>query len=121
MKENDKRQIKQLLEDIKSLKETGVDFIIMYMHSGGQYNAEPTEYTKNLTQFLLNYGVDIVAGSHEHVVHGGIFSDINNNRLATYSLGLLMVLQGFMKNHLTRCLSILLHGIFILMNLKKIS
>ena len=86
-KENDKRQIKQLLEDIKSLKETGVDFIIMYMHSGGQYNAEPTEYTKNLTQFLLNNGVDIVAGSHEHVVHGGVFSDINNNRLATYSLG----------------------------------
>lgn len=86
-KESNKHQKKQLIDDINKLKEFSVDFIIMYMHSGGQYNSEPTEYTKTLTQFLLNHGVDIVVGSHEHVVHGGFFSDIKNNRIATYSLG----------------------------------
>lgn len=85
--ESDKRQKKQLIADIKELKQQNVDFIVMYMHSGGQYNSEPTKYTKKLTEYLLLNGVDIIAGSHEHVVHGGDFSNITNGKIATYSLG----------------------------------
>lgn len=85
--EKDKLQRKQLLADINELKELNVDYIIMYMHSGGQYNSQPTKYTKELTKYLLSNGIDIVAGSHEHVVHGGDFSNIKNEKLATYSLG----------------------------------
>lgn len=85
--ENNKRQKKNLITDIEKLKSSNVDFVIMYMHSGGQYNAEPTEYTKKLSEFLISSGVDIVVGSHEHVVHGGDFSGISDGKLITYCLG----------------------------------
>lgn len=59
----------------------------MYMHAGGQYNSSATEYTVKLADYLIQNGVDIVAGSHEHVVHGGDFSKISSGKLVTYSLG----------------------------------
>lgn len=68
-------------------KQEGADIVLLYMHAGGQYNAQPTEYTKELTGWLLKNGVDIVVGSHEHVVHGGNFSKISQGKLAAYSLG----------------------------------
>lgn len=78
---------KRCIKDICCLKEDGADLIVMYMHAGGQYNDKPTKYTKELTEWLLCQGVDIVAGSHEHVVHGGIFERLEQGKLATYSLG----------------------------------
>ncbi len=59
----------------------------MYMHAGSQYNDSPTMYTKNLTEWLLKNGVDIVVGSHEHVVHGGDFTRKEKGKMVTYSLG----------------------------------
>lgn len=37
---------KNIKRDIISLKEAGVDVLIMYMHIGGQFNTQPTNYTK---------------------------------------------------------------------------
>lgn len=84
---NDKHQKEHLLREIFELKVKDVDYIIMYMHAGGQYNSSPTEYTVKLADYLIQHGVDIVAGSHEHVVHGGDFSNISKGKLVTYSLG----------------------------------
>lgn len=78
---------RKLLKNIKKIKEKRPDFIIMYMHMGGQYNNEATIETKKLSSFLIKKGVNIVAGSHEHVVHGGRFDAINENKIETYSLG----------------------------------
>lgn len=64
---------KQIKRDIASLKKKGADIVIMYMHAGGQYNDEATDYTKQLSKWLSNAGVDWIIGSHEHVVHGGCF------------------------------------------------
>lgn len=92
--QNDKAQKRKLKAEIKALKDLNIDFLIMYMHSGGQYNSKPTEYTKRLTEYLFNNGVDIIAGSHEHVVHGGDFSKISKGKLATYSLGNFVGIAG---------------------------
>lgn len=78
---------RKLCQDILKMKSLSPDIIVLYMHAGGQYNSEATDSTKRLVEFLLNKGVNIVVGSHEHVVHGGSFSRINDNKLATYSLG----------------------------------
>ena len=86
--------MKNLLEDIKDIKAQNVDFTIMYMHSGGQYNPGPTEYTKKLSSYLISNGIDIIAGSHEHVVHGGDFSRKNEGKLVTYSLGNFVGIAG---------------------------
>ena len=85
---------KKLLADIKKTKEQSPDFIIMLMHAGGQYNSAATEETKKLTSFLLENGVDIVCGNHEHLVHGGDFSKIDFNKIAAYSLGNFCSLYG---------------------------
>lgn len=79
-----KRKIK---DDIKNLQKQNVDLIIMLAHMGGQYNNEASENTKRLCKFLIKNGVNIIAGNHEHTVHGGVFNNINENKLITYSLG----------------------------------
>lgn len=78
---------RDLRKQIQKIKKQGADIVIMYMHAGGQYNDSPTTYTKELANWLIKNGVDIVVGSHEHVVHGGDFSCKNQGKLITYSLG----------------------------------
>ena len=79
-----RRKIKM---DIKKLKKEKVDLIIMLAHMGGQYNKEATKNTKKLCKFLIDNGVNIIVGNHEHTVHGGEFDKIKQNKLITYSLG----------------------------------
>ena len=86
-KENDLLCKRRLLKEIKQIKEAGAEIIVMCMHAGGQYNKEPLKSTKKLSRFLLKHGVNIIAGSHEHVVHDGEFDEINENKISTYSLG----------------------------------
>ncbi len=79
--------MRRLKRDIREMKARKPDLLVLYMHAGGQYNAAPTKYTKQLTKKLLKMGVNIVVGSHEHVVHGGDFSRLSENQAAAYSLG----------------------------------
>lgn len=78
---------KRLVRELRQMKNQNPDIIVMMMHTGGQYNKEATKETKKLTSFLLKQGINIVVGSHEHVVHGGDFSNYIDNQLVTYSLG----------------------------------
>ena len=73
-----------IYKDLFSLKEMKPDFIIALLHIGGQYNDNPSSYTKETTNWFLNHGCDIVIDNHEHVVHGSYFS---NNQFAAYALG----------------------------------
>lgn len=78
---------RKLIKEIKNLKANNVDFIVMCMHFGGQYNDVATKRTKKLVKFLFKNGINIIAGNHEHVVHGGEFDKIKQKKVATYSLG----------------------------------
>ena len=53
--------------DVKSLKEN-VDFLIVFPHWGEEYSFNPTEFQRNMGKNLLNWGADIVMGSHPHVI-----------------------------------------------------
>ncbi|MBQ7188935.1 MAG: CapA family protein [Kiritimatiellae bacterium] len=88
------RERKELQADVARMKAAKPDFIVMGMHAGGQYNPVATKYTKELAEFIRGCGVDWIAGSHEHVVHGGDFSKITEGRLTTYSLGNFCGLNG---------------------------
>lgn len=85
---------KKLAADVSRMKVAKPDFIVMSMHAGGQYNPVATEYTKELASFIQGCGVDWIAGTHEHVVHGGDFSKFGDGRLVTYSLGNFDSLNG---------------------------
>ena len=83
-KENDTYQIRHLISDIQSCKDAGADCIVMCLHCGGQFNEEPTAYTKKIVKLCLDNGVHAVVTNHEHRIQRAWFTD---NRAVTYCLG----------------------------------
>lgn len=78
----------QMEEDIKKAHEES-DFIIVFPHWGTEYVYEPTATQKDLVEFYYELGVDLVIGSHPHVIQPveWITSDSGHNMLVYYSLG----------------------------------
>ena len=73
----------QAKEDIDKIK-TQVDVIIVSMHWGEEYVFEPTENQKEIAKYLSSLGVNLIIGSHPHVVEPvGYVGDT----LVIYSLG----------------------------------
>lgn len=71
------------------------DFVVMLLHSGGQYNTVPDAYTKMLADKLWEYGVDIIVGNHPHII---LPSTLEDGRFTAYCLGNLMYSDpGFTK------------------------
>ena len=75
--------------DIAEAKLFNPDFIIANMHWGLEYERIPSREQRELADWLLRQGVDLVIGSHPHVVQpmelrreGG-----GSDRLVVYSLG----------------------------------
>lgn len=76
-----------LLCDVIKLKWQNPDYIVLLAHMGGQYNEETSIETTKLCGFLRRIGVNLIIGSHEHVVHGVDFSKRMNRKYALYCLG----------------------------------
>lgn len=72
-----------LLDDIERLK-SQTDIIILLMHSGGQFNLFPGNYTKELVSRMKKLGVNIIIGNHPHVVQK---IEFDKSFFAAYSLG----------------------------------
>lgn len=62
---------KQVRKDIQKCRQKNADYIIMCMHSGGQYNNTPDPYTLSLVKWLSKQDIDFIIGNHPHVVHLG--------------------------------------------------
>lgn len=75
-----KEQVKQ---DIEKVKEK-VDVVIVAMHWGVEYTNTPTAYEIDAAEFLADQGVNIVIGTHPHVVQPVTWID---DTLVIYSLG----------------------------------
>ena len=73
----------QLKADIRKAKNES-DFVVMVMHSGGQYNDIPEAYTENLVKTIRNAGVDLIVGHHPHIIQKSVYK---NDVLTAYSLG----------------------------------
>ena len=77
-------------EDINKALRANPDVVIAVMHWGQEYQLNPVESQKKIALFLINQGVDLVIGSHPHVVEPSqIFTDSIRDRkhLIVYSLG----------------------------------
>lgn len=53
---------------IEQMKQIGAEFIVFYMHWGNEYQLQPNTYQKQIAQELSNLGVNIIIGSHPHVI-----------------------------------------------------
>lgn len=58
----------QIAKDIKKAKEAGADLIISMMHWGEEYQLIPNAYQRQIAAFLLRHEVQIILGSHPHVI-----------------------------------------------------
>lgn len=65
------------------------DCIIMVAHWGDEYTSEVSEYQKQWAAYLMDLGVDVLIGSHPHVLqpYGRLSDDKGNEMLVFYSLG----------------------------------
>ena len=61
-------------EDINRVRDK-VDVLIVAMHWGVEYTHVPTNYEKDMADFLASQGVDIIIGTHPHVVQPVDFID----------------------------------------------
>ena len=69
--------------DIEKVRDK-VDLLIVSMHWGTEYKSEPTEEQKREAEYLSSLGVDIIIGTHPHVIEPITYI---NDTLVIYSLG----------------------------------
>ena len=77
-----------ILKDLKFARTKNLDKLIVFVHWGAEYQDQPNEYQKIFNQFFKRHGVDIVIGSHPHVVQPMHYiKDKGEEFLTVYSLG----------------------------------
>lgn len=77
-----------IIRDIEKAKSLSADFIIAAVHWGDEYQLKNSAFQKKWSNFLVNNGVDLIIGSHPHVVQN--FEIIQHNEKSVpvfYSLG----------------------------------
>ena len=79
----------QVKKDIEAVRDK-VDVLMVAMHWGVEYTHEPTEYEKDMASYLESLGVDIIIGTHPHVIQPVTWI---NDTLVIYSLGNLISAQ----------------------------
>ncbi|MBQ7954529.1 MAG: CapA family protein [Lachnospiraceae bacterium] len=81
----DKTLIKADVEKAKEL----ADFIVVCPHWGTEYTHKPTQAQKDWSDFFLECGVDLVIGTHPHVIEPveWVENEEGDRMLVYYSLG----------------------------------
>jgi poly-gamma-glutamate synthesis protein (capsule biosynthesis protein) len=81
----------KIKKDIEKLKKDKVDLIIVLYHFGIQYQKTISEYQSDIVEKTIEYGADIILGSHPHIIQKfEQFSTPNSNLdtgFVVYSLG----------------------------------
>jgi poly-gamma-glutamate capsule biosynthesis protein CapA/YwtB (metallophosphatase superfamily) len=83
----------QMASDIRLARTRHVDFIIVLLHWGTEYERYPNEFQNKIAAFLFSEGVDIILGGHPHVLQPFQLQSVADKygeirpRLVIYSLG----------------------------------
>jgi len=102
----------QIAEDLRKARLSYPDFIIVIMHWGLEYERPENQEQRDLAKFLAWRGVDLIIGSHPHVVQpfDKIYVPNNDSVSVIYSLG------NFVSNQRDRYTN---GGIVFEVNIKK--
>ena len=73
----------QVKKDIEAVRDK-VDVLIVAMHWGVEYTHNPTEYEKDMASYLASLNVDVIIGTHPHVIQPVTWIE---DTLVIYSLG----------------------------------
>lgn len=74
----------QMARDLAAAKRAEVDFVVACLHWGIEYERQANAAQRTLALFLQRHGVDVVVGSHPHVVQPW---EADSSRVVLYSLG----------------------------------
>ncbi|OPX43762.1 capsule biosynthesis protein CapA [Ruminiclostridium hungatei] len=78
----------QMQKDIKAVKAAGSDAVIVIVHWGTEYQRTPDASQTSLSKKLLNWGADIILGSHPHVIQKSEIVKVNGkDKFIIYSMG----------------------------------
>ena len=71
---------------MKNLRSEKPDVIIVMCHWGMEYNDQVFETQEDIAELLLAEGVDVILGTHSHMIHRIEYDEIGST-LVAYSLG----------------------------------
>ena len=74
----------KIQKDISMLQNANADIIVALIHWGTEKKYEPDDYQISLGHKCIDWGVDVVFGSHPHVLQG---IEKYNGKIICYSLG----------------------------------
>lgn len=79
-----------ITKDVNKAKGKKADFIILFLHWGTEYDTIPSKGQTDLAAYFQSIGVDMIIGSHPHVLQKMIWmknSGTDKNEIVVYSLG----------------------------------
>lgn len=85
----------QVKADIEAIRDK-VDFLIVAIHAGVEYEVRESAYQRDMAQFLADNGVNLVIGTHPHVIEP---AEYIGDTLVYYSLGNLLCAQMQDENY----------------------
>lgn len=102
-----------MARDLAKAKLSGSDAILVSMHWGNEYQRTPSAEQRQIESFLYRHGVDVIIGSHPHVLQSVDFYVDKQNirpRLTIWSLG------NFISNQKDEFTD---EGLFVMFTLRK--
>lgn len=77
--------------DLQNIDKQKTDFTIIYFHWGNEYQSSPSKQQTDLAEWCFRQGVDVIIGSHPHVIQRMEYEapsdSLPKGRLLAYSLG----------------------------------
>lgn len=81
----DENKIRSQIEEARAME---VDLIVVFIHWGNEYQREPSNYQLELGEKIIEWGADIILGSHPHVVQKSqIINKDGRDKFIIYSMG----------------------------------
>lgn len=71
-------------KEIKSSVEAGNDLTVIMIHWGNEYHTKPSDIQREFAQKMVDWGADIILGSHPHVVQE---HEMIGDAFVIYSMG----------------------------------
>lgn len=87
----------RILKDIQQCRRDQATHLIAFVHWGNEYEHNPNHYQRKLGKWLHSHGVDIIIGSHPHVVQPikPFLQGNDTTGIIVYSLGNFISNQSF--------------------------
>jgi poly-gamma-glutamate capsule biosynthesis protein CapA/YwtB (metallophosphatase superfamily) len=79
-----------ITEDVKKARSRNPDITILFLHWGTEYDTVPSKIQTDLAEYFFSLGVDLVIGSHPHVLQKMVwYKNVSGGKdgMVVYSMG----------------------------------